>query len=232
MKAMRAARASSDRSRSLKCSASTLMRASNGAAFSQHQVAGDLQRLWRLGGNQPRRLEHLGLQILLADHGVDQAGFLRTLGGKPLAESQQRKRLLASDDGGHEQAGAGFRHQAEIGEGRVEDRARRGEGQVAMQVERRADADRDAVDAGNHRLGGPGERGKKIPDFFAALAANGHRHEIGKVVARRKGAGHAEEDMRRARRHRRRQRPSAADIVAYMARVMAFFLSGRFMRMI
>ena len=53
-----------------------------------------------------------------------------------------------------EQARCGFRHEAQIDEGRAQDGARGGEGQVAMEVERGADADRDAVDAGQNRLAG------------------------------------------------------------------------------
>ena len=69
-----------------------------------------------------------------------------------------------------------------------------------MQVERGADADRDAVDAGDDRLFHPGQRHQEIPDLGAAVAAGGDDHEIGEVVAGREGAGHAEEDMDADRR--------------------------------
>ena len=64
-----------------------------------------------------------------------------------------------------------------------------------MQVERRADAHRDAVDARDHRLLRLRQRQQEIPDLAAALAARRHDHEIGKVVARRKRTGDTEEDM-------------------------------------
>ena len=100
-----------------------------------------------------------------------------------------------------------------------------------MQVERRADADRDAVDAGDHGLFHLGQCHQEIPDLGAAIAAGGDNHEIGKVVAGREGAGNTEEDMDADRRIGVAL-GKGLDIFAYMARVSAFFLSGRFMRMI
>ena len=101
-----------------------------------------------------------------------------------------------------------------------------------MQIDRRADADGDAVDAGDDRLLRGGQREQKIPDFRAALAAHGDGHEVGEVVARRERARHARGRRGRGPPDRHRPRPSASAISAYMARVIAFFLSGRFMRMI
>ena len=69
-----------------------------------------------------------------------------------------------------------------------------------MEVERRADADRNAVDAGDHRLFRFGQRHQEIPDFVAALAAGGDDQEIGEIVAGGEGAWHAEEDMDADRR--------------------------------
>ena len=64
-----------------------------------------------------------------------------------------------------------------------------------MQVERRADADRDAVDAGDNRLLRRGERGEEIPDFQSALAAGGNRHEVVEIVACGECSWNAEKDM-------------------------------------
>ena len=131
-------------------------------ARAAHQVAGDLQRFRRLGGDLLGRGQHLALEIVLVDHIVDQAGRPGAVGRKALPERQQRESLLAADDRRREQARARLRHQAEIDERRAEHGARRGEGQVAMEVDRRADADRDAVDARHHRLFARGEREQEI----------------------------------------------------------------------
>ena len=109
--------------------------------------------------------------------------------------------------------------------GRAEDRTRRGKGHVAMHQQRRADADRQAVDAAIIGFGAvataSGIRGSR-----RAARRLGDRQEILDVVAGGKGAGHAADQDRRTA-----SSPaapwSAAVIVRYMSSVMAFFLSGR-----
>ena len=51
-----------------------------------------------------------------------------------------------------------------------------------MQIYRSADANRDAVDAGNERLLQIGQRQQEVPDFGAALAASRNSEEIGQIV--------------------------------------------------
>jgi hypothetical protein len=94
-----------------------------------------------------------------------------------------------------EQAGGRLRHQRQVGERRPEQRARRREGHVAMQVDGRADADRQPVDAGDDRLGRRGQRVEERPDVVAVIAAHGDRQEILQVVARRERPRRSEEDM-------------------------------------
>ena len=171
-------------------------------------------------------------QFVLADDGVDQPGGLCAFGGKAFAQAKQGKGLLAAEDGGREQAGAGFRHQAEIDEGRAEHGARRGEGQVAMQVERRADADRDAVDAGDDRLL---RRRRARARKSQTSAPPSPPVAIAMKSARSLPAENAPGTPRKTWHADRRigvaLGRAPADIASYMARVIAFFLSGRFMRM-
>ena len=93
-----------------------------------------------------------------------------------------------------------------------------------MQVERGADADRDAVDAGDDRLADIGQRQQEIPDLAAALAARGDRHEVGEVVAGRERARHAEEDMDADRGIGVARRSAPPPSSAYIARVMRVLL--------
>ena len=88
-------------------------------ARAAHQVAGDLQRLRRLGRDLAGGRQHRRFQRVFLDHVVDQPGRLGALGRKALAEAEQREGALAAEDLRREQAGPRLRHQAEIDEGRA-----------------------------------------------------------------------------------------------------------------
>ena len=127
-------------------------------------------------------------------HRVFEFGFLgdptdqpcreRFFGGEPVAGRQHREGALVPQHCRGEQAGRRFGHEAEIHERRAEHGAPRGIGQVAVQVERRADADRDPVHPGQDGLARAGERLQEIPDLAPFLPAGRNAQEVGKVVAR------------------------------------------------
>ncbi len=64
-----------------------------------------------------------------------------------MTERQQREGFLMPHQQGRKQAGACLRHEAEIDKRRAEQRARRGKGQVAVKMDRRADANGKPIDA-------------------------------------------------------------------------------------
>ncbi len=90
----------------------------------------------------------------------------------------------------------GFRHQRQIDEGRTEFSARGGEGHVAMQVHRRADADGKTIDAGKKRLFEARQFEDEAVDVATGLRIHGDGHEVGEVIAGGEAAGHAEDDDR------------------------------------
>ncbi len=148
---------------------------------------------------------------------MDQAGSLGVGGRERLAQPEQRKGALAAEQRRAEQARPRLRYEAEIDEGRVKARARRRQRQVAMEIDGRADADRDAVDAGDDRFLRRRQRHQEVVDLGAVLAAGRHRHEVGEVVAGRERPRHAEDQVdahglvgvafRQRLRHRRIHRP-------------------------
>ena len=125
----------------------------------------------------------------------DQPGIERLFGGEALAHAEQRKGALMAHDARREQAGGRFRHQRKVGEGRAEQRARRRECHVAMQMDRRADADRQPVDARDDGFRRRRQRDQEFPDIVAMVATHGDREEVLQIVAGGKRAGRAEEDM-------------------------------------
>jgi hypothetical protein len=64
-----------------------------------------------------------------------------------------------------------------------------------MQVERRADADRDPVDTGDHWLLGGRQPDQKGDQLLSQRAALRIAEEIADVIAGRECAGHTEEDV-------------------------------------
>lgn len=195
MKAVKAARASSDFSRSRKIRVSSSMRAISASRGATHQLARDPDRLRGLRGDPVGGRQHRCLEHILLDDLVDQSSGFRPLGGKALAESEHREGQLPAGDRRHEQTRARLRDEPKIDERRAKDGSRRGEGKVAMQVERRADTDRDAVDTGNDRLFDADERHQEIPDLGAVIAAGGHGEEIGDIRPGGERARGSQEDV-------------------------------------
>src|SRR5208337_4514392 len=115
---------------------------------------------------------------------------LRLVGAETLAEHQILRRLGGTKEPRREQAGAGFRHESEIDEGKFESRAWRGVDEIAVQEHRRADADRVSRHRRDERLWkfrerlDEAQRRKLLPRLRAA-------EEIIKVVAGGEGAAGA-----------------------------------------
>ena len=86
-------------------------------------------------------------------HVVDETGDARILGVDRAAHHQRGEGALVSHGARHQQAGGAFRNQPQMDEGRGEGRRRGGDDVIAMEQHGGADADRDAVDRGDDRLG-------------------------------------------------------------------------------
>ena len=116
------------------------------------QLLGVLQRLRRLGGQFRPQLQRLVAQLVVAAPVGHQTHAFRLVGGQGVAGEQQAVGVLAPQQGRQNQAGAGFRHQAQVDEGGVETGAVRGDHQIAVQQQGGADAGGVAVHRRDHRL--------------------------------------------------------------------------------
>ena len=84
---------------------------------------------------------------------IDQAEAQRRLGVEGLAEQQKLSgRFRRAETQRREERRARLRHEAEIDEGHREPRARTRVDEIAMKAQRRADADRLAVNGGDQWL--------------------------------------------------------------------------------
>ena len=155
-----------------------------------------LQRLRRLAGKGEGRLEDFVLEPLFLDEPADEAGIASGLGGKGGTGGKQRKGTLVAHDARCKETGAGLRHERQVDERRAELGSRRGEGQVAMELHRRADADRQPVDARDHRLAGAGKGAQETEHLARQGAVPGVGREVLHVVAGRKDTGAPEEHVR------------------------------------
>ncbi len=126
----------------------------------------------------------------------DQAGLSRLFGGETLPHRQHGESALIAHDARAEQRRTGFRHDREIGERRLEHGARRSEGQVAMHMHGDADADGDAVDRRQKRLGEAGKLMQESDDILGLAFGGGDLDEIARSLP--------EEKHRDRRRERRR----------------------------
>ena len=119
--------------------------------IAAHQPARRQHALRRQRCDLARGFHRLGFDRVRGDDGIDQASGFRLVGGERAAHHQQRERARLAHQPRRDQAGSGFRHQAEPDEGRGKARVIGGHHMIAMQQHGGADADRVALHGGDQR---------------------------------------------------------------------------------
>ena len=165
-----------------------------GAFFGHH--GGDLGQLvlfhQALGLDQRRQglgcqLLGLGLRHAVAfggwQHAVDQAHFQGSFGKEGLAQQQCFGGAVVAQHLRHQQAGCGFRAQAQVDEGHGERRVVARVHQIAMEQHGGANAHRRAAHRGDHGLGEGGQAVQEAEDW-RILRGRGLLQKVANVVAR------------------------------------------------
>ena len=161
--------------------------------IATHEITGDLQCLrWlrrEVGGN----LQRFRLDIRFGNDLPDQSRCKRLLSGETLTRREQRKGSLMASDTRNEKAGGSFGHQCQIDERCLEQAAAGRNRQVAMQVQRHADADSQSIDAGDDGLSHAHQRVEEISSREPAFASrHGKSKKIGHIVAGREAPRRAD----------------------------------------
>ena len=225
---MKAERASSDASAAPKASISRCMRSFN--------TAGSPRMSLRVASRAERGLaasaapsQCMGKKLIPA-HRVDEAELVRRLGVEGLGEQQIFGCPGPPEAFRHEHRRPRLRHQAKIDERHGEARARRGVDQVAMEAQRRPDADRRALDRRDRAAFRIRERGDEPPpgksEARRPAAPVRDREKVADVVAGGEDAALAADDERADARVFARPCPRTSISASYMALVIAFFFSG------
>ena len=195
-----------------------------------HQPARGQHALRRQSGDFARGLHRFRFDRLGGDDGVHQPGGFRLIGAERPAHHQQRERARMTHQPRRNQAGGRFRHQAEADEGRGKARVVGGDHMVAMHQHGGADADRVALHGGDERQLAARQRIKKAQDRGSERAACAAmlkkspmslpaQNPVGApAISRQRSAGFCG------------ALSMAAAMASYIAKVSAFFLSGRFIR--
>src|SRR6516165_1867891 len=132
----------------------------------------------------PRRLHDLVLDLARRNDDVDETDRLRLLGVHRPAHDEQREGTARAHQARREQARTCFRHHPELGEGRGESRIGRRDHIVEMQEHGHADADRNPLDASDHRLFGMHQPAQETPHRRPqALHVLGRVQEIVEIAA-------------------------------------------------
>src|SRR5690554_5276256 len=125
---------------------------SQGARVATQQPAGKGKRLWWLRSQSRGSLARGRLQLIRADDRVDEARLPRPFGGERLTEHQKLERPRVAHALRSEQARPCFGHCPQVHERRHESRFPRRVDQIAMEQQRRADADPQSIYGCNHWL--------------------------------------------------------------------------------
>src|SRR5690606_22116624 len=125
---------------------------SQSARVATQQPAGKGKRLWWLRSQSRGRLARGRLQLIRADDRVDEARLPRPFGGERLTEHQKLERPCVAHSLRSEQARPCFGHCPQVYERRHESRLSCRVNQIAMEQQRRADADPQSIHGCDHRL--------------------------------------------------------------------------------
>ena len=211
MNAMQAARASSDFSRSRKCSPSSADALAQFVAIAQHQVAGDFQRLRRLGGDCLGSGKHRRLKLVLRprpDRSGRHPGPARPKTLRPAPRAQMPAAGPGRPGASRLEPASGTSPRSTKGVRKTV----RGVAKVRSQCRLIVVPMPTAMPSTPETIGFSSSASaiRKSQTSRAALAARRDDHEIGEVVAGGKCAGHAENDVaaHRPGLHRRRGAPS------------------------
>ena len=121
-------------------------------------------------------LAHLGVELVLRHHGVDQAHLERLLGGVAAAQVPDFTRLLLAHDTGQQGGAEAGVNRTDARTGLAELRVLRSDRQIANRDQHVAAADGKAIDARDHRLVAIADRAlhfldRQSDDTAAAVAA-------------------------------------------------------------
>ncbi len=157
MKAMNAARASGEASAAAERFALLGDPGLERAQVAAQEPARRHERRARLGRERGCFADGVGEKRIRRNDGVDEAELERRLGVERFGEQEEFRSLGPAEALRRKQRGSGLGNEAEIDERHVEPRGRRRIDEVAMEAQRRPDADRQAVDGGDQRLFEVGE---------------------------------------------------------------------------
>ena len=116
------------------------------------QLLGDAQRVGRTVGQLARHLLGLGGELILRHDPVQDVVFLGLLGREALAQQGDLQRLPLAHDPRQEVGRAAIGAEADMAIGQGEERIVGGDGQVAVQDQRQAEARGGALHRGQDRL--------------------------------------------------------------------------------